>query len=148
MKKVLLFGSLILLSSCKSDVPKCSDELLIDRLKAMIVENKDRQLLKLGSSFGELYNENNVSVDTAMVRLENEIVEKNLESKEALKVINIITTETNNETKSCSCEATLDNVKPYTIEIFNKILENGQTINYSIKTTDDGEKIIELSPIY
>ncbi len=148
-EKIILLISAVILTSCNSYVPKCSDELVVDKLKAMIVEDYDRKLssslLEGAQIFGNLEKD---SLDSKTSEIENEIVEKNLEKKNNLKIINIITTEKNNDTKSCSCEATLDNVSPISIYLFEKWLENGQSINYSVKTIDDGQQLIEIEPIY
>lgn len=149
MKKLLLFGSAILISSCNNDVPKCSDKQIIDQLKAMIVENQQRELSsKLGQAIDVFSDKSDAELDGKAVEIENKIIEENIERKNDLNIINIITSETNNETKSCTCEATLDNVKPLSIYLFEKYLENGQPINYTVKTTDSGEKLIEIAPIY
>ena len=148
MKK-LLFASVVLIVSCNSDVPKCSDEVIVDRLKAMIVENMERKQLEARYGLVNLYSgQEKDSLKAEIAELENKIVEENIERKNNLQIINIVTAETNNENKSCSCEATLDNVAPVSIYLFQNFLENGQNINYSVKTTDDGEKIIEIAPIY
>lgn len=98
MKKIIIIASLVIMSSCgnnstnkknengilesiisKDNVPKCEDQEVTETVAAILLENRNSLITKDGRN-GVLLNEKDI------------------------KINNIMTTNINNELKSCNCE--------------------------------------------
>lgn len=137
MKKVSMIACLVFLSSCGNDVPKCDDKLVIETIKLMIIPLTEEALIVSKQELEEY--DNNIE------KLNENRIKEDDRERQNLELKNIITTEVNEELKSCGCQATMSNIEAgLGIYFQGKLLKNGETILYNVKTDSKGEVVVEV----
>lgn len=135
---------LIVLSSCKENL-KCDDEQVLETVKQIVfgdTKKYNEGIINDGGFFNLYPNdpERNNAINTPHERKYNvDEAKKELKSIENAKFVNILTTDINEELKSCGCEASIR----LSHSIF-PIANNGDKFYYNVKTDSTGKIIIEV----
>ncbi|MEB3380379.1 hypothetical protein VL762_11775 [Flavobacterium psychrophilum] len=117
MKKIIIIACLAILSSCgnkASETPKCDDKEVTETVSSILLENKNSLIDEFGKN-GVILNEND------------------------MKIINVITTNKNDELKSCNCEGTLESYTDNGV----KITTEGNVIYFAQKNSE-GEVVVKI----
>ncbi len=150
-----MIAALVFLSSCGKKAPKCDNGKVIEIVKSLIfpiLEENDYKLAAAVTNMdGRIVNKDDPNFENARadaIKGDDEYRQKQKLQMQEAELKNIITTEVNEELKSCGCEATLSMKGSSEIAFGTvvKFLGNGSRILYNVKTDSNGEVVVEVMP--